>query len=191
VSVDALELQLAAAQQRLSALQRRAAAEAVESKLLPRVLKEAENLLEELRVAQEQLVETRSRMEDMQVELTRQYEKYWELFDAMPDAYLVTKPDSAILEANRAAAELFNVSQRFLIGKQLSVFVCQDRSGFLKVLESLGDRTRATELPFRLRPRERAPLDVSATIRADAGSIRWVVRPVEAGASREVDSSSV
>jgi PAS domain S-box-containing protein len=193
VSVDALELQLASAQQRLSTLQRRAAAEPAESKLVPRVLKEAENLLEELRVAQEQLVETRRRMEDMQVELTRQYEKYWELFDAMPDAYVVTKPDSAILEANRAAAELFNVSQRFLIGKQLSVFVCQDRSGFLKAIESLGEQTRATELPFRLRPRERAPLDVSATVRADAGAIRWVVRPSEAAArpEEEVNSSSV
>jgi PAS domain S-box-containing protein len=193
VSVDALELQLASAQQRLATLQRRAAAEPVESKLLPRVLKEADNLLEELRVAQEQLIETRNRMEEVQAELTRQYEKYWELFDAMPDAYVVTKPDSAIIEANRAAAELFNVSQRFLVGKQLSVFVCQDRSGFLKAMESLGEQPRGTELPFRLRPRERAPVDVTATVRVDGGSIRWVVRPVEAPAprEREVNSSSV
>jgi PAS domain S-box-containing protein len=191
VSVDALELQLASAQQRLATLQRRASAESAESKLLPRALKEAENLLEQLRVTQEQLLETRARLEEVQGELTKQYEKYWELFDAMPDACVVTKPDSAILEANRAAAELFNVSQRFLIGKPLSVFVCQDRSGFLKVLQSLGEHTGSTELPFRLRPRERAPLDVSATLRVDSGSIRWVVRPVETRASLAVDSSSV
>lgn len=182
VSVDSLELQLASAQQRLATLQRRASAESADSKLLPRALKEAENLLEQLRVAQEQLVEGRQRLEGMQAELTKQYEKYWELFDEMPDPYVVTKPDSSIVEANRAAAELFNVSQRFLIGKPLSVFVCQDRSGFLKALESMGDHTRPTELPFRLRPRERAPLDVSATVRADGRSIRWVVRPVEARA---------
>lgn len=191
MSVDALELQLASAQQRLATLQRRASAESAESKLLPRVLKEAENLLEQLRVTQEQLVETRGRLEEVQSELTKQYEKYWELFDAMPDACVVTKPDSAILEANRAAAELFNVSQRFLIGKPLSVFVCQDRSGFLRVLQSLGEQTRSTELPFRLRPRERAPLAVSATLRVDGGSIRWVVRPLETRASVAVDSSSV
>jgi two-component system sensor histidine kinase VicK len=191
VSVDSLELQLASAQQRLATLQRRASAESVESKLLPRALKEAENLLEELRVAQEQLVEARQRLEDVQAELTKQYEKYWELFDQMPDAYLVTKLDSSIVEANRAAAELFNVSQRFLIGKPLSVFVCQDRSGFLRTLESMGEQTHATELPFRLRPRERAPLDVSASVRADGAAIRWVVRPVEVKASMELDSSSV
>lgn len=191
MSVDALELQLASAQQRLATLQRRASAESAESKLLPRVLKEAENLLEQLRVTQEQLVETRGRLEEVQSELTKQYEKYWELFDAMPDACVVTKPDSAILEANRAAAELFNVSQRFLIGKPLSVFVCQDRSGFLRVLQSLGEQTGSTELPFRLRPRERAPLAVSATLRVDGGSIRWVVRPLETRASVAVDSSSV
>lgn len=192
MSVDSLELQLVSAQQRLATLQRRASAESGESKLLPRALKEAENLLEELRVAQEQLVEARHRIEDIQAELTRQYEKYWELFDEMPDAYLVTKADSSIVEANRAAAELFNVSQRFLIGKPLSVFVCQDRSGFLKTLESMSEHTLATELPFRLRPRERAPLNVSATVRADGVSIRWVVRPVEAGATvAEVDSPTV
>jgi PAS domain S-box-containing protein len=192
VAVDALELQLASAQQRLATLQRRASAEPAESKLLARALKEAENLLEELRAAQEQLVEARSRVEDIQGELTKQYEKYWELFDAMPDAYLVTKPDSTIVEANRAAAELFNVSQRFLIGKPLSVFVCQDRSGFLKTLESVSEQTRPTDLPFRLRPRERAPLEVSATVRADGGSVRWVVRPVDARVvAEEARNSSV
>jgi PAS domain S-box-containing protein len=193
VSVDSLELQLASAQQRLATLQRRAAAESMESKLLPRALKEAENLLEELRVAQEQLVEARHRLEDVQAELTKQYEKYWELFDEMPDAYVVTKADSTIIEANRAAAELFNVSQRFLVGKPLSVFVCQDRSGFLRVLESIPDRSHPTELSFRLRPRERAPLDVSSTMRADGGSVRWIIRPVEVRAAieQEVDSSSV
>ena len=60
------------------------------------------------------------------------------------------------------------------------MFVCQDRSGFLKILESMTEHAHPTELSFRLRPRERAPLDVSATIRPDGASIRWVVRPVEA-----------
>jgi PAS domain S-box-containing protein len=180
VSVDSLELQLASAQQRLASLQRRAAAEPGQSKLLPRALREAETLLEELRGAQEQLVEFRCRLEEVQTELAKQSAKYGELFEAMSDAYVVTRLDSSIIEANRAAAELLNLSQRFLIGKPLSVFVCQDRSGFLKMLESLRDRTDATTLPLRLRPRERAPLDVSATIRADNGSIRWLVRPEQA-----------
>jgi PAS domain S-box-containing protein len=183
VSVDSLELQLASAQQRLSTLQRRAAAEPGQSKLLPRALKEAETLLEELRGAQEQLVEFRRRLDEVQTELARQCDKYAELFDEMSDPYLVTKLDSSIIEANRAAAELLNLSQRFLIGKPLSVFVCQDRSGLLNLLESMRDQTSATTLPFRLRPRERAPVDVFATIRADGGSIRWVVRPVEANVS--------
>jgi PAS domain S-box-containing protein len=192
VSVDALALQLASAQQRFATLQRRASAETTESKLLPRVLKEAENLLEVLRVAQEQLVEARERLDSVQGELTKQYEKYWELFDAMPDAYVVTKQDSSILEANRAAAELFNVSQRFLVGKTLSVFVCQDRSAFLRALQSLSEDTRPKELSFRLRPRERAPFDVAATVRVDAGSIRWVVKPIDVKAPVEqVGSSSV
>jgi two-component system, OmpR family, sensor histidine kinase VicK len=190
VAVDSLELQLASAQQRLAALQRRASAEGTEAKLLPRALKEAENLVEELRVAQEQLVEARQRLEDVQAELTKQYEKYWDLFDEMPDAYVVTKPDSSIVEANRAAAELFNVSQRFLVGKPLSVFVCQDRSGFLKLLASMPEHAGSTEFTFRLRPRERAPVHVSATIRNEGSSIRWVLRPYQIRASVDEAASS-
>jgi PAS domain-containing protein len=178
VAVDALELQIVSALQRFASLQRRVASDPSDpTKLLDRAISELGTALEELRVAQEQIVEHRVRTEELQVELSNQYRKYWLLFDRMPQPYLVTKPDSAIVEANRAAAELLNVSQRFLTGKILSVFVCEDRRAFLTdVLRVAPDTT--SEITFRMRPRERAPLTVVAQVSADEEALRWVLRVV-------------
>lgn len=182
--MDALELQIASALQRFSTLQRRAQGERAEQpKLLSRALKELEVVLEAVRVAQEQLVENRHRLEQLQAELTRRNEKYWALFDLMPLAYVVTKPDSTIVEANRAAAELFNVSQRFLVGKTMSVFVCEDRARFLLEAGRIASQPNLVDLTFRFRPRERAPIDVVARVAGDAESLRWLLQPASPAAA--------
>lgn len=177
MSVNSLELQLATAIVRFNTLQRRVDTESTGTPLLSRALGELEKALEEVRVAQEQLVENGTRLEELQVELTQQYEKYWQLFDEMPQAYLVTRPDTVITEANRAAAELLNVSQRFLVGKALSVFVCEDRTKFLQNGTYASETSGTMELKLRLRPRERATIAVEATVKGSPASLRWVLRP--------------
>jgi PAS domain-containing protein len=98
----------------------------------------------------------------------------------MPQAYVVTEPNSVITEVNRAASHLFNVSQRFLVGKAMSVFVCEERGRFLSDISRFASEGRSAELTLKLRPRERAPLDVVAMVSGDASSLRWVLRPASA-----------
>jgi PAS domain S-box-containing protein len=176
VGVDALELQLASALHRYSTLQRRAETTRDAGGLLARTLAELGTALEEVRVAQDQIVEDRSRLEQLQAELRAQLSKYWELFDEMPDPYVVTRPDTTILEVNQAAAHLFNVSQRFLAGKTLSVFVCEDRGRFLDESGRIARDKTTAELRLKLRPRERAPLTITATVHGDGQNLRWILR---------------
>ena len=176
--IDALELQLAAAVQRYNALQRRADAHREPEALLNKTFAELGTALEEVRVVQEQLIEQRTRMELLQAELRQQYERYWQLFDEMPGAYVVTKGTTAITEVNKAAANLVNVSQRFLVGKALSVFVCEERAQFLVVADALARQGGERQLTIRLRPRERAPLTVHARVVGEGGSLRWILNPV-------------
>jgi PAS domain S-box-containing protein len=176
LSIDSLELQLASAVQRFNSLQRRATTAREPGTLLARSLHELGEVIEEVRVAQEQLVDQRQRMESLQEELRRQNARYWQLFDEIPQPYVVTRVDSTILEVNKAAAELLNVSQRFLAGKALSVFVCEDRSGFLSRIAELVAQRSASQFELKMRPRERAPLSVKAMARADEGSVRWHFR---------------
>ncbi|HEY3885241.1 MAG TPA: PAS domain-containing protein [Vicinamibacterales bacterium] len=175
MSVDSLELQLAAALQRFNILQRRVETHPDSGAIAARAVAELGTALEEIRVAQEQIVENRVHLEKLHAELSAQCAKYWELFDEMPQPYVVTRSDSIITEVNRAGAELFNVSQRFLVGKAMSVFVCEDRSRFLTEIARLATAPDASELAFKLRPRERAPLAVQAKVKADAGGLRWVL----------------
>lgn len=176
MSIDSLELQLASAVQRFNSLQRRATTTREPAHLLSRTLHELGEVLEEVRVAQEQLVDQRRRMEALQEEMRKQNARYWQLFDEIPQPYVVTRPDSTIVEVNKAAAELFNVSQRFLAGKALSVFVCEDRSGFLSRIAELVAHRTESQFELRVRPRERAPLNVKAVARADEASVRWHFR---------------
>jgi PAS domain-containing protein len=178
VSANSLELQLATAMQRFNTLQRRMDGEpGGSSTLLARALSELEKTLEEVRVAHEQLIDNRVRLAQVQDELSRQYEKYWQLFDEMPQPYVVTRSDTTITEANQATAELLNVSQRFLPGKTLSVFVCEGRTQFLQNVAAIAANPEAVELRLRLRPREKAPLDVSAKVRGGE-ALRWVLAKV-------------
>ena len=189
MSVDSLELQLASALQRLNALQRRAVSPREPQALLTRSLAELSTALEEVRVAQEQIIENRVKMEELQQALRRQNERYWQLVDELPQPYVVTKPDSTIVEVNKAAAELFNVSQRFLVGKTLSVFVCEDRSGFLTRLGRLAEESARSEFEIKLRPRERAPLRVVARVKGDDQSLRWLLRADPSPAAEPTEST--
>jgi PAS domain S-box-containing protein len=195
LTVDALGLQLASALQRFTTLQRRAETHRDNGALTTRALAELGTALEEIRVAQEQLIENRRHMEALQAELAAQAAKYWDLFDEMPEAYVVTRPDTTILEVNRAAADLFNVSQRFLAGKTLSVFVCEDRGRFLDESGRIAQERTSCELRLKLRPRERAPMAITARVRGDGTGLRWILRstnginsplPTEPPASRSM-----
>lgn len=188
MSIESLHVQLESAMQRFSALQRRIPEQtAGRNKLIGRLFKELRDALEVARVAQERLVEERHQMKTLQAELAQQYQKYWKLFDEMPQPCIVTKPDSTIIEANRAASELFNVSPRFLVGKTLSVFVGDDRVRWLDRIRGISESNGRLELTFRLRPRERAAVAVHARVVADESTLRWMIS-APADASNQPES---
>lgn len=177
MGVDSLELQLASAVQRFHQLQRRAASSKEPAALLARALAELNTALEQTRIAQEQIVECRARIEQLQEQVRVQDERYWQLFEEIPQPYFVTNPSSAIVEVNKAGAELFNVSQRFLVGKTLGVFVCEDRTAFLETCARIASEGTLAQFTLKIRPRERAPLNVSAHVRGDATTLRWLLAP--------------
>lgn len=182
MSVDSLQQRITTAVGRLNVLQRRVEAYSPEPpRILRQALEELESAIEELQVAQEQLVEGRHMLDAARADLLRERDKYWHLFDAAPDAYLVTGAQSEILEANKAAAELLNISQRFLTGKVLSVFVSDERARFTMQAAHLARSGGTADWMLRVRPRERAPLEVAARVTAGTpadGTLRWMLRPV-------------
>jgi PAS domain S-box-containing protein len=158
------------------------------------MLNELEHALAELQVTQRHLIEQRDELAATRYQLQLEREKYWQLFDGAPDAYLVTTPDAQIVEANRAAADLLNISQRFLVGKNFSIFVCNDRTRLLAQALELAQSRTSADLSFSLRPRERAPFSVNARVVAAAepvdASLRWMLRRAEHPARAEALSTT-
>jgi PAS domain-containing protein len=187
-------MQLSTALHRLAILQRRAEHLSPDTtKLLQRTLKELEGALEQLRAAQDQLITQRDELAAVQAQLEIERRKYWQLFDAVGDACLVTTPEGEILEANRAASELLNISQRFLIGRSFAVFVCNDRARVLAQAARLAEYGGSADWVFGIRPRERAPFNAACRVVAsDAGdrTLRWLMKPVSSDADQPTEDSA-
>lgn len=176
--MNANRIQLAPALRRLATLQRRGDTHGDAG--VQQAVAELLRSLEELRGGQTQLLAQREELESIQAELRIEREKYSQLFDAAPDPYLVTDVQLMIVSANRAAADLFNISQRFLAGKSLSVFLSKDRGRFLADAARLAHAGESARWSFGIRPRERAPLQVTARVVVHAGldgvEMHWVMR---------------
>ncbi len=182
--IESLQVQLSTAMQRLASLQRRAEHLTPDSpRIIQQTLEQLEFAIQQLRAAQEELESRRGELVTLRHELEVERRKYWDFFDAAPDAYLVTNAEGEIVEANRAAAELLNISQRFLIGKNFTVFVCTERTRLQTQARRLAESGGSADWVFSLRPRERAPFDVACRVLASDSSdrsLRWMVRRIPA-----------
>lgn len=78
-------------------------------------------------------------------------QRYEDLFEFAPDAYLVTDVNGIIQEANRAAKKLFCSPQKYLIGKPIFVFIAEsDRRSFrtqVNLLQPVQDWECCIRLP--------------------------------------------
>jgi PAS domain S-box-containing protein len=153
--------------------------------LLPIAFKELGTVSEELQVAAQELIQKNEELASTrnQVEVERQ--RYQELFDFMPLPYLVTDEQGKILEANRAAAKLLNIEQRFLENKLLINFISpQGRKTFRSKLAKLHPLIQLQEWTINLQPRYGQDLDVAATIAVDPNweensmTWRWILRDI-------------
>lgn len=106
-----------------------------------------------------------------------------DLFDAAPDAYLVTDGRGRIREANRAAEELLNVLHHYLIGKPLALYL--GRFGALR--QALSESRRRPVLPERemlVTPRDGEAFEVGVTAstvtdaEGQPAGVRWLLRDI-------------
>ena len=153
---------------------------------LEEVLGEVGTILEELHVVQKELLQQNEELVAARRAVEAQRQRYQELFDFAPDAYLVTDANGTIQEANCAAAILLNISQEFLVGKPLDSFVPQEeRNAFRCRLNQLSKKMRLVrEWEVRLCPTGGEPFDAAFRVTAfqyreqESISLRCVVRDI-------------
>jgi signal transduction histidine kinase len=136
-------------------------------------------LLEELEVTTEELLETSVALEENQLALTRERERWRQLFEFAPDAYAVTDADGLVLEANEAARAMLAMQPNYLRRPLVTRLDQESRVPFLRLLREPPDTTDPAPIVVRLR---RPPSDNfrGEIRRGHIGTDRylWLIRDV-------------
>lgn len=95
-------------------------------------------VLEEIAVALEEIQRQQRELTHCHETIASERQRFQELFDFAPDAYLVTDIDGRIVQANRAAIALLQDSARRIMGKFIISYIePEGRQAFLKQLNRL------------------------------------------------------
>jgi PAS domain S-box-containing protein len=110
------------------------------------------NLLHELQVHQIELEMQNETLRQTQLALEESRERYKDLYDFAPVAYLTLDHDGLIIESNFAAAGLLGVERRRLLGHRFFEYIAEDdvaqwQRYFLDIL--MDDGPQLTELKLR------------------------------------------
>jgi PAS domain S-box-containing protein len=141
--------------------------------------------LEQLRVADEELRQQNEELNAAHVEVDVERQRYRELFELAPDAYLVTSLAGIIGEANQSACRLLGIAPQFLTGKALAAYIAsEDRPRFRALLTESVHSTGTRTTPFRLRTRGGIRVYAELTFSVAHGpdgkpaGFRWLIRDV-------------
>lgn len=119
--------------------------------------------LEELRVAEEELRDRTESLASARHQVDAERRRYQELFDFAPDGYLIIDSQGKILEANRTAATMLNISRFYLVGKVLASFVPEAaRRAFRQQMNQLLNLSQEWEL--EIQPRDRSSFHAALTV---------------------------
>jgi PAS domain S-box-containing protein len=178
--------QLEAVYRRALALQERAdELPEAQQALLSAAFEELQTVLEELQTSEDELRAQNQELVNTRQAVEAERQRYQELFEFAPDGYLVTDANGRIQEVNCAASVMLNVSQEFLVGKPLSVFIDHpDRYEFDLELDRLQQLEKLQDWEIRLRPYQRSSFDAALTVSSVHNSeghvvnLRWLLRDI-------------
>lgn len=155
--------------------------------MLPTALKELGTTSEELHIAAEELLQQTESFVSLQQQLEAERQRYRDLFEFMPDAYLVTNLQGKIQEANQAATTLLGIEQPQLQGKLLINFVpVERRSIFRAKLNRLQQYDRVQQFTISMEPRTGDSIEAALTVAPAYDSLgqlialRWILRDITA-----------
>lgn len=144
--------------------------------------------IEEMRVAEEELAFQTDQLAASNLAVDAERERYGQLFEFAPDAYLETDGFGKIVEANGTAEQMLGVRGRFLAGKLLQAFISADDVRAVRgVIERLRRESGPVTLEVEVRPRDLPPVPVELRVAshldptvAEGGALRmrWLLRDI-------------
>ena len=142
----------------------------------------ASEALEELAVVVEELQAQNSELITSRNDLEAERERYRDLFQTIPDGYVVTDSLGIMREVNETAATLFGRTRRRLVGKALGTLIeTKDRRAFYAQLSRIHAEGPGAQLSINLSVHDgiTIPANVRATVATSGATneteIRWLI----------------
>ena len=183
MEISPFSVEVARARARVADLEQAQDSDALDSNALLVAFEELRAAFEELGVAEEGLRDQHDALLEAQESVAAERQRYQELFDFAPDAYLVTDIHGIILETNRAAGALLGVRPALLKGFPIAGFAAPGQQrAFRAQMRDARNSAVAVEWDCALQPRRRAAVQVTVrvtTMRDSAQSpvgLRWLLR---------------
>ncbi len=146
---------------------------------------ELSSTLEELQIAEEELRQQNIELTSTKMALEAERQRYIDLFENAPDAYLVTDTNGLIIEANTTAAGFLGAGQEFTLGKPLAEFIPEeDRQAFRRELHYMKFLEGVKDWEVHLKPRDGEPFFASISVArvrsldGDRVTLRWLIRDI-------------
>lgn len=184
LAVNVFIQQVEAMYQRLAHLHHQAATRTSgQLDVLPAVFKELGVISERLQMAVKQLHQQQEELSATKAALAEEHQRYQDLFEFAPEAYVITDRQGVIQQANRAAVALLKTQMAALVGKPLTVLMPEaERREFRTRLHQIGQTQLLREWQVRFLPRvgEMFTATLSVTVvnhtAGEAGLLRWLLR---------------
>jgi PAS domain S-box-containing protein len=154
------------------------------SNLLSQAMKELGIASERLQIAAKLIKQQQDQLSVTDQKIAAVNQRYHELLEFIPDAWLQTDEAGKILVTNRAASYLLNLPTAQLQDKPLSSFVTPDlRASFENDLKRLQQQPWKQKWQFCLQPDMGTIVSVSALVEASYNEanqpiLRWLLRPL-------------
>jgi PAS domain S-box-containing protein len=150
--------------------------------LLPQALMELATISEILHLATEKLNQQNEELIQTQNLLQRERQRYYDLFEETPDAYLITDEIGKIQEVNHRASQLLNIQQQSLVGKSIINFIASEGyESFLCFLAQLSQYDAPRELVVRFQQHNGEGFDGNLKVvpvrqQEQIIALRWLLR---------------
>ena len=147
----------------------------LQGKKLAGAIEQISEIWQLLCMAYEQLQEQETTLLTAHQQMQIEQRRHQEIIELIPDAYLVTNAYGMIQEANLLAARLLHRPQQFLLGKPLTLFVCeQERQAFYQQVKQLVEAellSEHQEWTIRLLRPNRQQFEVALTVAANHDAV--------------------
>lgn len=180
-----ISLQIEAVFRRALLLRQRATESPIQPELMEQALRELYYVLDELQASEAELRRQNQELINTRHQIEAERQRYQDLFNFAPEGYLVTDAKGKVQQGNLAIATMLNVSQQFLVGKPLLVFISEEaHQSFHLKLSRLPLQQKIQNWKIPLLPRHSQPFDAAISIStvcdpvSSRVSLRWLLRDV-------------